>query len=442
MAETAGPRVAEPGNFLLEIGTTGGAFALIMLALAVALFARALLHWRAADLADVVEGPVTPPPAANPPAEQPVRWEFYLGGMVGLVTSFVFRAASLPPDQNAILQEALRVGIHAVVWFAAFALFEGIAWTEGEYVGGLCAGIVALLLTLFFANGIGFPSVAVYLWAAVGLVLAVVTPRPAPWLSRQPLLVQLPVPVLLATSFGFFALVGYPPTATAAALRKAQYAGDEFFTNATTKPEERKIKDLPAFVRKQIIEPLRAAQESDPNDVRLLTALSAWYGQLWRLTRYDEGAGKLSEDAVIWAKRAQQANPEWVEGYRAEFEVRIYFASILLQDIDRLEKQIKDPKHPVNDRMRARQGVDSLRKKRTEEFRLAAEALGAYLPRDRTDPELHMRLAATLYEIKSPLAPSVAQKARELDGLVKPPRGLSDPQREQLAKWLGKESAK
>ena len=36
----------------------------------------------------------------------------------------------------------------------------------------------------------------------------------------------------------------------------------------------------------------------------------------------------------------------------------------------------------------------------------------------------------------------IAREARRLDHLVKPPRGLSDPQRQQLEKWLGKESEK
>ena len=53
-----------------------------------------------------------------------------------------------------------------------------------------------------------------------------------------------------------------------------------------------------------------------------------------------------------------------------------------------------------------------------------------------------MRLASALYEAKDPRAAVIAGEARRLDHLVKPPRGLSDPQRQQLEKWLGKESEK
>ena len=163
---------------------------------------------------------------------------------------------------------------------------------------------------------------------------------------------------------------------------------------------------------------------------------------MWSLNRFDDQGQDAGKIAIAWAKLAQKANPEWVEGYLAEFDVRVRVAVERANDIDGLEKQIKDPKHPVNDRMRARQLVDRLQEQRREQFRLAGEAIGAYLPRDRTDPELNMRLASVFYESKNPLAPAIAEKARRLDHVVKPPRGLTDRQREQLEKWLGKESGK
>ena len=299
-----------------------------------------------------------------------------------------------------------------------------------------------MLLMFFVEDGIGYPSVTSYLCAAIGLVLAVVAPQAAPWLSRQPVLLHLPVPIFLAVAFGFFAFVGYPPAGSASALKTSQYGGVEYSEALRGKKDGPRITDRAVFIRKQIIEPLETAQNDDKTNVRLLTELAGWYSRLWAQLRFDAAGEKIGEDAVRWARRAQKANPEWSEGYRAEFDVRIYIASVRLQDITDLEKQIANTKHPVNERARARQAVDRIQAQRRQQFELAAAALTAYLPRDPTDPLLRMKLASALYEAKSPLAPAMAQEARRLDHLVKPPRSLSDPQRQQLEKWLGKESEK
>ena len=271
---------------------------------------------------------------------------------------------------------------------------------------------------------------------------AVVAPRPAPWLSRQPLLLQLPVPILLAVAFGFFAFVGYPPAGSATALKISQYGGVEYSESLRGKKDGPRITDRAEFLRKQVIAPLETAWKDDKNNVRLLTEWSGWYSRLWAQVRADESAAKIAEDSIRWSKLAQKANPEWVEGYRSEYDVRVYYATVLLHDIEGLEKQIANPKQPANDRKRAQQLVDRLREQRKKQFEFAAAALTTYLPRDPTDPLLRMKLASALYEAKSPLAPEMAKAARRLDHLVKPPRSLSDPQRRQLEKWLGKETEK
>ena len=56
-------------------------------------------------------------------------------------------------------------------------------------------------------------------------------------------MMQLPVPILLATAFGFFAFVGYLRRRRRRRF-KSQYAGVEFITDVTAKKENRKIKDM------------------------------------------------------------------------------------------------------------------------------------------------------------------------------------------------------
>ena len=267
--------------------------------------------------------------------------------------------------QNAILQEALRVGIHAVVWFAAFALFEGVAWTEGEYIGGLCAGVVALLLTLFFVNGIGFPSVAAYLWAAVGLVLAVVTPRPAPWLSRQPLLVhRLPVPVLLATAFGFFALVGYPPRPLVggAARRRSTPATSSSPTDDQGRgPQDQGL----ARVHPQADHRAAAGRPGvDPNDV---PPADGPVGVVRPTLEADPlrggGRGRSARGPSSGRSAPRRRTPNGSKGYRPSSTCASTSPpSGLPGDRPAARSRSRPPKHPVNERMRARPGVDPSRR--------------------------------------------------------------------------------
>ena len=109
------------------------------------------------------------------------------------------------------------------------------------------------------------------------------------------------------------------------------------------------------------------------------------------------------------------------------------------------EKEAKDKKVKITPAMRKRneQVAENMREKSREAFDKAAQSLRPYLKRDPTDPGLHFHLAAAWYGAGKPeLAREEASKARRLDGEVRPPRNLTNDQREQLAKWLGEDSAR
>src|SRR5262249_35674374 len=138
MAETAGRKVLEPSSMLLEMSAAGGVVALAGLMLVFVLFIRAVRRWW-------VLSSTTPAPAEEGAEEQaerpPVRWEYYTGGMLGLILSFALHAGAAP--QAELVSDAIATGIRSAVWFTAFALFEGIAWSAGEYVAALTAGLAS-----------------------------------------------------------------------------------------------------------------------------------------------------------------------------------------------------------------------------------------------------------------------------------------------------------
>src|SRR5262249_31003320 len=90
MHETDGETIKDPHTFALEIGAASGFFALRAWLAARAVFSRRV--WRAVLAAPRVDGPgALPPPPPGPREPLPVRWEFYVGGMAGLLLAFVLR---------------------------------------------------------------------------------------------------------------------------------------------------------------------------------------------------------------------------------------------------------------------------------------------------------------------------------------------------------------
>ena len=166
MDATAGDTLSDPHNFVLEIWATCGIFALVALLAVFVLFylkvGRALLS------APTVDGPGdVPTPELLPDGQLPVRWEFYVGGMFGLLLTFVLRISELPKDE--IVSETVKAGVASVFWFGAFALFEQIRWSKQARLLVLVAGVTAMLLNLLVSGGINDPSVAGLLWCAAAL---------------------------------------------------------------------------------------------------------------------------------------------------------------------------------------------------------------------------------------------------------------------------------
>jgi O-antigen ligase len=280
-------KISDPHNFALDVWAAGGVFALAgLLAALAAFFGRLAVAAGGPPAADTATGgpprivAAGGPPAAHratggPPVAtggaDPVPWDFYLGGMAGLLLAFLLRA-SAAGSGDEILLEGVAAGGRSVVWFAAFALFWGIPWSGPSLVLALAAGVTACLLNLTVSGGISFPSVAGPLWLVVALALAAVTAAAPGWPLRLGLPLFLPLPVLAGAALTYLMLVFVPVVGCNFHLRQAQI-GQALFREKAHKPDT--VREAGPYLR-YATDHLQQAHKDDPSDVTPLTALAAW----------------------------------------------------------------------------------------------------------------------------------------------------------------------
>jgi O-antigen ligase len=148
MSPQADELIQDPHNLVLEIWATAGPVAVAFLGLAVLAFFLAPLWSRPVPEAE------SSPPAPKPETEPRFRWEFYLGGMLGLILSFLLRVSSgsAAEDglsaQDRILGEGVWATIRSLFWFTSFAILERVHWPARLRGLVLTAGVGALLLNL------------------------------------------------------------------------------------------------------------------------------------------------------------------------------------------------------------------------------------------------------------------------------------------------------
>jgi hypothetical protein len=459
MAETSGANQVNPGSGLLELWSEGGLAVVLVFAVAILLFFRAVRRWwkaaerRAGGVGPLSDAPVDSdhhsPQGANAPRSPEVadttvvRWEYYIGGMVGIVLSFLLRAFGLSVED--LVNEAIAAALQSVAWFAAVAAYERIAWSENERVVSLTAGIAAMLLVLLVNAGVGFPSVVGLLWISIALVLAIVTPRPVEWLSRHRVAYMLPLPVLAAGAFCYFTFIFYSPSAGSHADWRVRYLEDYFHNQQIKAPEERKLADADraGFIYVGIISPILRAEREDPGNVRLRVKLASWYGEMarYRDQRNLKGPNDL-QWSRIWAEQARKANPEGRESYEVGYNVQRRLARAYIAEAEQNEKELRETKKlPVQRREQLKRLVSLNRTLTKSHSEQAAKILEPYVRRDPTNPDLHYHLAVALYSADKPdAARKEANDAFWLDNRVGAPRKLTHLQREQLMNWLGKES--
>jgi O-antigen ligase len=427
LAALAQEKVKDPHNFALEMWATSGIFALAALVLALAAFFwQTRSAWTERD-----PGPMAAEPIG------PLRWEFYLGGMLGLTLGFVLQVSSLPQDNlsDRILMAGLTSGASSLVWFAAFALLDNLLWEGPSQVLAMVAGVAALLLNLMVSGGLSFPSVAQPLWTVAALALAdrATLRKSAHWLG-----IVLPLPIVAVVGLIYCSAVFYPVAKCSSALAEARSGEAEWeeaikpvwqeTMNQVSLPPQKKLeatrsamdsfnKELILYdekTRKTVtlrapLAVLREAMEADPEDTYPRLRLAYWSWVQWqmlsRLEEFESDAvrelvrkqqTKLAKEAVDRLKEVWKLDPEGLEGYR--LAVQFYNSFAEAPDLGQSVKGLVF---------------------RKQLYQWAVMVLRWMLERDPTEAELRYRLADALFqEADAATAIAEAVEARQLRDLT------------------------
>ncbi len=437
-----GAVVTDPHNFLLEIAATGGVVALLAVLAALGMFfvkaARRLRQPSQGAGAEVETGP-----------NELTRWEFYIGGMCGLVLGFIIRQTTGDRTGDDILREGFIACVRCLVWLTAFVLFERVPWSGRVRLGALTAGAAALLLMLMVSPGAGLPSVSVPLWAVVALALNELPAHDYPRVNRLALTRILPFFATVLVVLLYFLDIFVPVTSCSARLQTAVRDSRVYLRDAMQKdPNVLNDQRLPAFLQAS---PLSLAAQDDPDDARVPVMQSRWAGELWTFRPLIDPQFRqelqLPSVAVGYAQKAQKLDPQGRDGYYAEYQFLMEVARIL-EGFHRLPAtaagigpgyrlfftQSRWP-HPLG-----RGAIERLVEQKDAhepafQFMGAADALERYLPHDPNDAVLRFRLAEARYKAwEDDRCREQAAEALRLNAAApRPP--LTDEQRQKLNVW-------
>ncbi len=423
MGPEAVEKVQDPHNFVLETWATCGLFAAIALLAALAVF-----FWKTRSVWTAPSEEAAGATTSGPP-----RWEFYVGGMLGLVLAFVLRVMGLGSDPDVIIVEGALSGCLSLLWFAAFALFESIPWPGPTQGLALVAGVAALLLNLCVSGGMFYPSVAQPLWIVAALAVA---PTAAAWTSRQWLVAALPLAAAAVACWFYFSTAFYPVMTANSDLSKAQLGEEAWFSRVEPKLQEelgqartpgaqlRATQKASLWMEGYILKPLAAAVVADPADSYPQTQLAYWNGRRWNLfaqqTQFEtvtqrrevrEQQRAFGQAALDRVADAERLDPDGLQAYSVDYQLQNAFLQV-----PGFTEREKDARY--ND---------------------AAFPLREMLKRDPQDAQLHYALASILFHLGDTVeGRHHAQQALQRDErlVARHYRGLTEPQRRQIRTWL------
>jgi O-antigen ligase len=408
MSPTAEEEIADPHNFGLEIWATSGALALLAFLAALAFYFRSA--WRGAVAQE--SGEEREPPSTD---GSRIHWEYYLGGMAGLSLAFFIWALGLGSGAAENVGEgAITAGLRSVVWFAAFAVFEAIAWTGPTRTLALVCGVAALLVNLSVSGGIAWPSVAQPMWIVMALTLNGLT-MPV-WNIRYGFVSLLLAPGLAIVAL-LYLLLGMHP---ALSCQRYMTQAEAYFPGyvrlqeelAKAGPDDRKgiQRKIRTYVRDYIKDPLEKARNANTEDIEPRLKLSQWYAELWQLTYEIDGRDStpLHDAAIAQADMASRLDPYSGRGYYALFNLNMRFAQFA--DAGTREKLLA---------------------KAAKQLRQASEC-------EPSRPDLRAAQAELLFELGDRAeAYLLAQQALKLDEVTpRQPRKLTKAQRDKLEEIL------
>ncbi|HVS37357.1 MAG TPA: O-antigen ligase family protein [Gemmataceae bacterium] len=421
--------IADPHNFVLEIAATCGVAVLLMVLIALGAFFVKAVRW--------LRKPVG---AAELETSERTRWEFYVGGMVGLVLGFIIRQTTGDRTPEAILMEGFVACGRCLVWLTAFVVFERVPWSGRVRAGALAAGVAAVLLTLMIGPGAGMPSIVAPLWAAVALALNEMPQREYPRINRLALTRILPFFAAAAVTLVYFLSVFMPVTSCSDKVQQAVLARKSV-----------QGKDAGAYaeaLEKRMRPALAQAAKDDPGDSRPRVLLAGWGAEFWILRPRISAEG-----ALFAATDVEKLDPQNPEGYYACYYLRMGFGKVSVVNYQTaLGAAIGSGYHLV---LQETRWHHPLGRGATEKYRdlqvgdepayqylEAAKALEKYLPYDPNDAVLRFLLAEALFKAweDGPCREQAAEALRIDAAAARPP--LTDEQRQKLHTWKDLPAAK
>jgi hypothetical protein len=398
-----------PFSGYLEVVATAGFLTLLPFVLALLAFLRRV------PIRSEAERPPRGQGGQGEPSGR-AAWEYYLGGMAGLLLGFVLSTRGRPPQE--ILPEAVLAGVRSVAWFAAFALFAGLPLSRQTQGRLAAAGVVTVLLAWLVMDGVSVPALMQPLGVLMALALNAV---PQGAVRPSTILRSLVLPVAAAACLGFGVVFLMPVIGPAPYLREALREGRAYRAQLKhhqedqARPEpDREIKnsDRSAYLKELrkrlegfILPALNEAARVAGSDARIHCYLAQWYVELWRS---DPSRSELAVAAAWHAARAILLDPEQRAGYLAEYRLRMLLAK-------------------YSDGAGARDQLD-----------LAADAARQLVAHEPSDPRLRFMLATALSRAgKEAEARRQAREANDCNRTSLPEdRQLSAEQRKQVQTWL------
>jgi hypothetical protein len=396
MLPTASEKIQNPHNLFLEIWACSGILALLVLLVVFGCF-----FWNVTRKAMTA---LSEQDGKRDTSETLIPWEFYAGGLLGLLLGFLLRAGELASSQ--IIMEGLLSGGRGLIWCVAFGVLSSIPWTGPSRVTLLAAGVLVALLNLTVSDGISQPSVVLPLWVMAALALGPVARQSIAAAEPHWFLRALPIPMLAGLSLTYFLMIFVPVSGCASALAEAHaHYGESEGAPGWFNEVRPRMSAIPAakYLQENIIKPLDEAAAADPGAVQPHLELATWLEQKWQVTGNRDAAQK----ALAEASRSQHLDPDSSQGFLAEYV---------------LEKNL------------AQQDT----KNRIEHYARAAKALRAVVDRDPSEARLRYQFANLLFLADDPVkARDQAREALKLHEIAsEPTRQLDEGQVRQIQEWL------
>jgi hypothetical protein len=418
--------VSDASSGYLELAATGGVLTLAAFTVVVGLTLARMS--RQADGA---------PGTANSPdqvVESMPRWEFYLGGVAGLLLGLFLRLIDVPASEAP--ESVFGVGVAAVaralVWFLAFALFEAVAWHTPLRRKAIIGGLVLVLLYGLISSTVLYPAVAQWFWVMAGLGLAGTASKEGANAPRR-LWRLAPVPILFVVMTAYLLVAVVPVLGSSLGVAEARRAARHYpkihekAARATPGLDQKKKGEAALdYVVKDILKPLDDAKNADPFDETAYLEIASWLRILWNIAPNEN-----FELALQPNRKAVELDPYGAAPLLQQFRLRLAFAALSVRYFKPKPDGKYDPKDVSH--------VADLREKNFAEARALIEQIKE---RDAAlEPRLRYRLAQALLNVKDPerykQADAEAKLALELDSKAPGPRWKLPPEpRRQARRWL------